>query len=267
MTFKANTHSGLLYYTSQLFTASSLVKHGFSTRIGGVSRGVSASLNLGLGGGDKPENIGINRSLFCDAVGVSDDNIRLARQEHGDAIFNVMSETDFVPVEEHRDGFITALPGVPLMIFAADCLPLLLLDPKERVIAAIHCGWRGTALDIAGKAVRMMRESYGCKAENILAAMGPCIMPCHFITHDDVPEAMIDRFGPDVRPFCKEIKKGRFGVDLPGINAFALEREGVRRENISFSSLCTSCNVDEFYSHRITGFKRGVGAGIIALKS
>jgi copper oxidase (laccase) domain-containing protein len=123
---------------------------------------------------------------------------------------------------------------------------------------------RGTSLDIAGKAVRMMREVYGCNPADFIAVIGPSIMPCHFLTDNDVPDAMTARFGAGVSPYIE--KKGeKWAVDLPGINSHALMREGVSENNITLSNLCSACNTDEFFSHRIMGFSRGVCAAVISL--
>lgn len=258
------TNGEIPYYISKALEETGFVRHGFSTRRGGVSEGVFASMNLGRSVLAESQNIRENRKRFCGAIGVDERQLRFTKQAHGDRIFIVSDRDARMPAGETCDGFITALPGVPLMVFTADCVPVLLLDPVKMVVAAVHCGWRGTALDMAGKAVRLMKGEFGSLASDIIAAIGPSIMPCHFLTDNDVADAMYERFGNDAHTFI-ERKGEKWAVDLPGINGFALMREGVQEENITLSGLCTACDTDEFYSHRIMGFERGVCAGIISL--
>lgn len=257
-------NNGLPFYAASAFEALGFVRHGFSTREGGVSRGVFASLNMGRAVEGEIGNIIRNRKRFCEAVGANAEEVRFARQDHSDRLFVVTSPGDRPADGEGYDGFITALPGVPLMVFTADCLPLLMVDTRKRVIAAVHCGWRGIAQDIAGKAVRLMNERFGSCPEHILAVMGPSILPCHFLTDDDVYDAMRARYGEEVMSFMPQ-KGEKRAVDLPGITAFSLMREGVPESGIIAAGLCTACHPDEFFTHRLMGFSRGVCAGIIAL--
>ena len=262
--FIRKTSNGVPYYVCTRLNDTGLAMCAFSTRIGGVSPKPYDTLNLGRIVGNERENVLRNREIFAQAIGLQSGFFRYAQQEHGDRIFVVSRMTDFPPEGAVFDGFITNLPDVPLMVFTADCLPVLLLDPVKRVVAAVHCGWRGTALDIAGKAVRLMVSDYGSHPADIIAAFGPCIMPCHFLTDGDVPVAMLGRYGKGIESLIQP-KGEKFSVDLPGINVFALEREGLNRQNIHLSGLCSVCRNDEFYSHRLTGFERGVCAGIISL--
>ena len=163
------------------------------------------------------------------------------------------------------DGMMTAIPGVALVVFSADCIPVLLYDPVRRVIAALHSGWRGTAAGIVTRAVERMEEVYGCRPENILAAIGPGIGPCCFETHEDVPNAMTAALGVRATPFITPIQHGKFLVDLKGINAMRLERAGLAPEHIAVSGDCTACQPDKYWSHRVTQGVRGSQAAVIQL--
>ncbi|MFB3828352.1 MAG: peptidoglycan editing factor PgeF [Bryobacteraceae bacterium] len=135
------------------------------------------------------------------------------------------------------DALLENTPGSSVAVKTADCLPLLLVDPARRAVAAVHAGWRGTAQRIAQAAVRSMTERFGTDPVDLLAALGPAIGPCCY----EVGAEVAARFG---------LGDGRARVDLAAINRGQLERMGVRPENIYSSGLCTMCNPDDFYSYR-----------------
>ena len=163
------------------------------------------------------------------------------------------------------DGLITDEPGLCLTIFSADCIPVLLLDPVRRCAAAVHAGWRGTALGIAARAALRMREDYGCRPEHIRAAIGPGISPCCFLTRDDVPGALRDGLGSQAETCRRPAEDGRWHVDLKGANALWLRRAGLSPEHIALCPDCTACRTDRFWSHRVMGERRGSMAAIIQL--
>jgi hypothetical protein len=245
-------------------------RHGFSTRLGGVSPAPWDSLNLGANRGDDPENVRRNFNWFCSVIGTDDEALVKNHQIHSDIIrpvtrADVMASPE-APGTFEADGLITDQPGVCLTIFSGDCIPILLYDPVRRCIAAAHAGWRGTALGIAARAVEAMVRDYGCQAGNILAAIGPGIGPCCFETHGDVPDGLRSGLGEDAAPFIRPLSKlGKFSVDLKGANACWLERTGLRPEHIAICPACTACNLDEFWSHRVQGNQRGSMAAMIQL--
>lgn len=259
----------VVYLASEGFMAAGGVAHGFSTRHGGVSSGIYATMNLGSTRGDDPALVRENFRRFCAAVGADDDHLVMTTQVHGTLIRPVNFadvETDSYDNWEHEcDGLITNLPGLALTVFSADCIPILLYDPVQRVIAAVHAGWRGTAGDIAGKAARMMQTDYHCNPADILAAIGPGISPCHFETHSDVPDAMMAALGELSDPYIAPLKNGKFQVDLKGLNAALLRRSGLSCNHIDTSTDCTACLSDKYWSHRITQGKRGSQAAVIQL--
>lgn len=158
------------------------------------------------------------------------------------------------------DALVTNTPGVALLVFTADCTPLLFFDPVTGAVGAAHAGWRGTAQAIGAKVVRAMAENFGTKPENIRAAIGPNIGMCHFETDHDVPDAMRAAFGPEVDAYIE--KRGeKYHLDLKQINAMVLRRCGV--EHIDLSRDCTVCSCDRFWSHRATGGERGSQGAVI----
>lgn len=243
------------------------VPHAFTTRVGGVSEGYLDSLNIGMHRGDKPENVAENyRRLSC-AIGFSSDKMVLAHQTHSD-IVRVVTEADCLGSLSHRDypecdALVTNTPGVALVVFTADCTPILLHDPTTCAVGAVHAGWRGTANGIAAKTVDAMVSAFGCKRENIRAAIGPNIGPCCFETDGDVPAAMLDAFGPDAGDYIRQ-KGEKYFIDLKGLNALWLRRSGVT--DIAISNDCTCCTPRRFWSHRATRGLRGSQGAIILCK-
>ena len=240
--------------------------HGFTTRIGGVSEAPFDSLNLGLHRGDDPENVAENRRLLASALGFDLNKLVLTHQTHSD-IVQVVGAKDAVGFD-HRlypesDGIITNEPGVALWVFTADCTPILLWDKVSGAVGAVHAGWRGTASQIAGKAVKKMAATYGCDPKNIHAAIGPNIGFCCFETDADVPNAMLESFGEEAGNHIRQVGE-KYYVNLKELNALALRRAGV--ENIAISDACTVCRCDRFWSHRVTKGIRGAQGAVIICK-
>ena len=260
--------NGVEFCVCDAIAASGGCAHCFSTRKGGVSPAHLSSLNLGLERGDLPENLAENYNRLASAAGISQEGFCFTRQVHGD-IIRTVSEADKRPVFLGRDvaecdALITPNAGVPLVCVSADCVPVVLYARDKRVACAVHAGWRGTALDIAGKAVRKMGEDFFVSPEEIIAAIGPCISSCCFLTHGDVPLEMDAGLGKLAREYIRPACDGRFSVDLKGINSALLSRIGVKR--IFTSDDCTCCDKNRFFSHRRDGALRGSMASIIELK-
>lgn len=261
--------NGVTFLAADSFLAAGGVAHGFSTRIGGVSKGIYTSLNLGSTRGDAPDCVKENYRRFCAAIGADVSRVVMTNQIHS-TIIRTATPADvkadlYDPEGYDCDGLITDVPGLALTIFSADCIPVLLYDPVKKVIAAVHAGWRGTAGDIAGKAARQMQTEYGCRPGDILTAIGPGISRCCFETHDDVPQAMTDALGDLVKPYIISLENGKFKVDLKGINAALLARAGVASDHIEIAADCTACLSEKYWSHRVTQGKRGSQAAILQL--
>ena len=242
------------------------VPHCFTTRYGGVSSGSQASLNLAIGRGDSPENVEANLRILASALGYDPEKYVLTRQTHSD-IVRVVTEADcngfFHRDYPECDGLVTGTPGLTLMVFTADCTPLLFHDPVTGAVGAAHAGWRGTAQNIGAKTVEAMVEHFGCKPENIRAAIGPNLGQCHFETDLDVPAALTAAYGEEVQSFIRQ-KGEKYFPDLKAINAMALRRAGVR--HIEISECCTWCESSRFWSHRVTKGDRGSQGAVITCK-
>ena len=243
------------------------VPHCFTTRLGGVSTGHLASLNLGIHRGDDPENIRKNYAVLSAALGFDPKKLVLSHQTHTDTVLQVgpaqYGAGLTAPELPECDGLITNVPGTALVIFTADCTPVLLHDPVTGAVGAVHAGWRGTAAGIAAKAVQAMCRAYGCCPENIRAAIGPNIGVCCFETDADVPQAMLAALGNDALPYIRPTGE-KYHVDLKKLNALWLQRAGV--QHIEISGDCTACRPDRFWSHRLTGNNRGSQGAIIVCK-
>lgn len=252
-----------------LFESRGLVRHGFSTRLGGVSEPPFDALNLGMNTADSLENVRENYTRFCREIGVERDKLILTRQVHS-ADIRIVSEQDagkgFSRASDlgEFDGMITAARRLPIAVFYADCAPILLLDPVKKVVAAVHSGWKGTLARIGRKAVQMMRRNFGCEPSDILAAFGPSIKQCHFEVGGDVFVQFCQSFG--ARSLSRSIVKGdKFYVDTDWLNMRQLVEEGLKEENISICTGCTYCEHEIFYSHRADGGKTGRMCAVIEL--
>ncbi len=242
------------------------VPHGFTTRRGGVSQGIFASMNLTLRDGESMENVEENIRILAKDMGFDSNKLVLTQQVHGDVVRAVtaadargLCHKDY----PECDGLITNTPGVSLLVFTADCTPILLYDPVTGAVGAAHAGWRGTAADIAGKTVGRMAAEFGCDPQNIRAAVGPNIGFCCFRTDEDVPQAMVQTFGPAAEAFIRA-EKEKYYVNLKAINALALRRAGVA--HIEISGDCTMCSPEKYWSHRHTHGLRGSQGAVICCK-
>lgn len=250
--------------TLEYLTAQGIgVPHCFTTRRGGISTGIYSSLNLAIGKDDTLENVEKNLHILGSALGFDPAKLVMTRQIHSD-IVRVVTDSD-CNGPCHRDypecdALVTNTPGVSLLVFTADCTPLLFWDPVTGAVGAAHAGWRGTAQGIGARVVQTMVREFGSKPEDIRAAIGPNIAQCHFETDRDVPDAMLASYGEEAGQYIQ--KKGeKFHLDLKQINALSLRRAGVR--HIEISEACTYCESERFWSHRVTQGKRGSQGAVI----
>lgn len=264
------TKSGITLYQDESMTQVGGVAHGFSTRLGGVSEGMWESLNLGVSRGDDPDHVRENYRRFFTAAGVMPGKIAMTNQIHGGVVRCVttadVKADPYDKVGYEADGLMTDLPRVALVVYSADCIPILFYDPVRRVVAAVHAGWRGTAAGIATAAVERMENVYGCSRSDILAAIGPGIGPDCFETHEDVPNAMTAALSTAVLQHIKIKENGKFAVDLKAINAMRLEQAGLARAHIAVCDVCSCCHPELFWSHRKLGTSRGSMAAVIQLR-
>ena len=254
--------------TLEYLTAQGIaVPHCFTTRLGGVSEGYLASMNIGVHRGDDPEKVKGNYEILADLLGIGMDDFVVTKQTHSDIVRVVDGNDRGVALVEGAspecDALVTNTPGVALVIFTADCTPILLWDPVTGAVGAAHAGWRGTAADIAGKTVQTMMRQYGCDPKNIRAAIGPNIAQCCFETDRDVPDAILAVLGEPARD-CIRQSGEKYYVNLKEVNARLLRRAGVTQ--IDISAHCTACQTHRFWSHRKHGSQRGSQGAIIVCK-
>ena len=252
----------LEYLTAEGIT----VPHCFTTRFGGVSTGIFDSMNIAIKEGEQEENVRKNIAILASALDFDPANLVTTRQTHSD-IVRVVTKKDHISVF-HRDypecdALVTNDTGTALMIYTADCTPMLFHDPVTGAVGAAHAGWRGTASAIGAKTVQAMADAFGCDPQNIRAAIGPNIGFCHFETDSDVPDALRDAFGSRVDAFIRP-QGDKYYVNLKNINALILRSAGVRHIDISES--CTVCEHTRFWSHRYTKGQRGSQGAIILCK-
>ncbi len=219
------------------------LKHGFLTRKGGVSPPPFDSLNISLSKGDPPEHISQNKLRIARAFGFPTEKLVLLNQMHQDRILVLKESPPLLPSSLEYDASITNVPGAFLGIKTADCLPIIIVDSKKKVIAAIHAGRQGTALRITTQVIRMMKAEFGCSTGDLLVALGPSIGLCCYEVDERV-------FKPEWEPFATPTGPGKWKVDLPRINIAHMTSEGIDAAQLFWVNLCTRCHHDLFFSHR-----------------
>jgi len=243
--------------------------HGFSTRQGGVSEGIFDSLNLGMNRGDDKEKVIENYHRFLNACRIDQEEFVCGKQVHGSEVLQVFREDAKKPYgyEElfEADGYVTNIPLVPLVIFTADCIPLLLADEDNEVVAAVHCGWRSTVADIEKNAIDKMLI-LGAQKDSIKASIGPAIEKCCFEVGEEVVMQAENLLGCSLNSLCEKKDNGKYMLDLKGVLKKRLLQLGLLESNIEIIKECTMCNPDKYWSHRYTNGERGSQANIIMLK-
>lgn len=246
-------------------------KHGFSTRLGGVSKNEYESLNLGMNRGDDEDKVKENWRRFMEAAEIPDVPFVCGKQVHGNNVHIAVSgdaRPAYGPGELiEADGYVTAEKNLPLAIFTADCVPVLMEDASAGVIGAIHCGWRSTVADIESVAVKKMCE-LGASAENIRIAIGPAIERCCFEVGSEVIEAVLGLLGDfdGVGQFYNLKDNGKYMLDLKGVVRCRFIQLGIEPVNIDMVGGCTLCDPRLYYSHRRAGMKRGSLASMICME-
>ena len=254
---------GVVFLSYPALERTGLVKHGFSTRLGGVSSGMWSTMNLSFTRGDDERCVRENFRRIAEAIGIPEQSIVCSDQTHtvnvrrvtrGDCGNGLTREKSFFDV----DGMITDEPGVALATFYADCVPLYFVDVRRKAIGLSHSGWRGTVNRMGARTVEAMEREFGTDPKDLVAAIGPSIcMDCYEVSSD-----VADQF---VRDFPEKIhdtilldkKNGKYQLNLWEANRFVLEDAGIPRERISMPQLCTCCNPEFLFSHRASGGRRG----------
>ena len=282
----------LSYFSSELLERRAAqwpgirLRHGFSTRRGGVSTAEHLQeMNFGFQRGEPDEITRENYTVFAHALEIEPSHVVCTNQTHTDIVFRVTEQhrgmgwrrpPDYdgsgVPEQNEADALVTERTDVALTVRVADCVPILLWDPEHCVIGAAHAGWKGTHGQIAARTVHIM-EQYGAEAHSVYAAIGPAVGPCCYEVDDDFYERFQSAFGPEITGscFCRRGGTGnapvRWHADLKRLNRILLEEAGVPAAHIDVSDDCTCCHPELFHSHRATGGRRGTMAAMISMET
>ncbi|CZT55453.1 Laccase domain protein YfiH [Eubacteriaceae bacterium CHKCI005] len=247
------------------------ISHAFSTRLGGVSQGIFSSMNLSFGRGDSDENVRENYRRICAANGFDPEGLVASDQDHHTNIRIVTAEDKGKGIWRPKDyqsvdAVVTQEPGITLVTYYADCVPLFFVDPVKRVVALAHAGWRGTVGRIGEVTVRKMEEAFGCRPQDLLAAVGPSIGPCCYEVDEPVYQQFAALNLKDGARWMPESGGGKYKLDLWNINRQILSDAGVMPEHIQMAELCTCCNPDQLFSHRASHGQRGGMAAFLQIR-
>ncbi len=264
--------NGVVWLEFPGLSSTGMVHHGFSTRLGGVSQGKFATMNLTFTKGDNPEHVMENYRRMARVLKVDEKRMVLSWQTHTtnvrvvteeDAGKGIIRERDYKDV----DGLITNVPGITLVTFFADCVPLYIVDPVHGAIGLSHSGWRGTVRRMGKKTLEAMNLEYGTRPEDVIAAIGPSICQDCFEVGEEVAEAFGEAFSQtDLSRLYYRKENGKYQLDLWRANEIIFSEAGVAKENIYTTDICTHCNPQLLFSHRTVGTERGNLAAFLCLK-
>lgn len=270
-----NRQQNMEYLTYPMLEETGMVKHIISTRFGGVSEGIYASMNYSYSRGDNPACVDENFARTAKLFGTSTDAFVCSDQTHTTNV-RVVTENDrgkgVVRPRDYTDvdGLVTNVPGLILSTFYADCVPLLFLDPVKKAIGCSHSGWRGTVAEMGRVTIETMTREFGSEPKDILAAIGPSIcQECYEVSYDVAEEFYAlfarERFAfADVAAILEDKHNGKYQLDLWKANEAILLAAGIEKEHLSVTDICTCCNPDGLFSHRASQGKRGnIGAFIM----
>ncbi len=258
----ANEFGNLKYFTFESFP-NEKIKHGIFTRLGGISPDTFSSLNVGESAGDSRENVVENRRRIFQVFDRSVDSIFDVWQIHSDKVKFTNIPRKSGTKHEQADAILTDSKDVSLFMQFADCVPILIYDPKNNVIGITHAGWQGTVKRIVQNAVKFLIDTFSSNPEEIFAGIGPSIGPDHYEVGKNVRNEVDDKLS-DIRTKVLSTKNGRMYFDLWKSNELLLRQSGVK--NIEVAGICTACNLDEWYSYRIEGQKSGRFGVFMSLK-
>jgi YfiH family protein len=274
----------LIYYRFANLAACDNLVHAVSTRLGGVSRGHLATLNLSYSVGDDPAAVVENRQRLSAALGLALDDWVAAHQVHGARVALVgaaergrgarpdTSQTvQCIGARQHTsalpetDALITAQPGLLLNLRLADCAPIFLFDPAHHAVGLAHAGWRGTVANVAAATVQAMAAAFGSRPGDLRAGIGPAIGPCCYAIGADVAR-QVQAALPWAAEVLAERPDNSLHLDLWEANRRALLAAGLRPEHIEVAALCPACHTAEFYSHRAERWRTGRFGAVIGLR-
>lgn len=271
---RCRCESDVPYLSFPLLEETGLVRHGFSTRMGGVSTGVYSTMNFAFLKGDDPEHVQENYRRMAKAIGVDVDRMVLSWQTHTTNIHKVTKEDAGKGITRERDykdidGLITDVPGMTLVTFYADCVPLYFLDPVRKAVGLSHSGWRGTVARMGQVTLEAMNREYGTRPEDVIACIGPSIcQDCYEVGEEVAGEfrkAFSEAYWPKLLTVTGKAG-GKYLLNLWRANEIILLEAGVKPEHIQITDICTHCNPDYLFSHRTMGSKRGNLAAFLSIK-
>ncbi len=267
-----NRYKRIEYLTFPLLEQSGMVRHLFSTRMGGVSKEIYASMNLSYSRGDKKEAVDENFRRMAEIFDTTPDKIVCSRQTHTTNVRLVTKEdcgkgVTRMPDYDDVDGLITNEPGILLCTSYADCVPLYFVDLKNRAIGLGHSGWRGTVNRMGEAMLKAMNDAYGTKPEDVLAAIGPSICRDCYEVGQEVAEAFKQSFPGEWEYILKDGRmEGKYQLDLWESNRRILLNAGILKNHLAVTDICTCCNSEYLFSHRASLGKRGNLAAFMELR-
>lgn len=264
--FEERENEGVPYLSFPILDKTCLVNHGFSTRLGGVSKGCWKTMNISTTRGDDPADIEENTKRIAKAIGVCPEDMVFTNQTHTTNIA-VAGEKDRGRRFLETDGLVSNTPGVCLVTFYADCVPLYFLDPVKRAVGLSHSGWRGTVGKMGKKTVEKMTEIFGSRPSDIIAGIGPSICQDCYEVSEDVIYEFKESFRKELwESLFYQKEDGKYRLDLWRANKEVLLEAGVSESNMAVTNVCTHCNPEILFSHRAAGEKRGNLSAFLALK-
>ena len=245
-----------------LLEQTGIVEHCFTTRIGGVSKGIYESLNLSFTRGDEDAAVRENFRRLAGAMKTDVSKFVFTDQTHTTNVRRVTAEDAGKGIVKERDytdidGLITNEPGLVLSTFYADCVPLYFVDPVHRAIGMSHSGWKGTVGKMGAVTITAMKREFGTEAKDLVCAIGPSICQDCYEVSEDVADAFKEAFPGHADEILLDKKNGKYQLDLWRTNEIVLTEAGVLKENIAVTNICTCCNPDLLFSHRASHGKRG----------
>lgn len=264
-------HNDVPYISYRALEKISWICHGFSTRLGGVSKEHLSGMNLGLERDDQKENVIKNHEIIAETIGFESKNIVASKQTHTTNIKVVSREDIGKGIYRDRDyddidGLITNEKEIVLTTYFADCVPLYIVDTKNKAIGLSHSGWRGTVGRMGQITIEQMRKEYGTNPADVVACIGPSICKNCYEISEDVAEEFMKEFPNHIRDILENQGNGKYLLDLWKCNYLIFKECGVKEENIYLPDICTCCNPDVMFSHRATNGKRGNLAAFLEIK-
>lgn len=266
-------------FTFPLLEETGVVRHGFTTRLGGVSQGIFSTMNLSFTRGDRKEAVEENYKRLAEALSVEYDSFVCSNQTHTTNVIRVGKEDvkecglSFCASGSERaeryqdvDGMVTNEPGVTLITYYADCVPLYFVDPVHHAIGLSHSGWKGTAARMGKVTLEKMKQEFSSNPKDVICAVGPSICQNCYEVSEDVAQVFQKEFAGREEEILINKGNGKYLLDLWKANEIVLTEAGVLPSHLTVTEVCTCCHPDLLFSHRASQGKRGNLAAVLTLK-